>query len=75
MDILDNGVHFIPGEDRGTEDSGEGEWRGYRIPRPERASAACNRVAVLDGHTACVSLRFVQRPHQRSRSSKQGVTK
>lgn len=27
-----------------------------------RISAACNRVAVLDGHMACVSLRFAKRP-------------
>lgn len=27
-----------------------------------KVSAACNRVPVLDGHTACVSLRFAKRP-------------
>jgi len=27
-----------------------------------KISAACNRVAVLDGHMACVSLRFANRP-------------
>ena len=29
---------------------------------PLRISAACNRVPVLDGHTATVSVRFVRRP-------------
>ena len=69
MDILDNVVPFISGE----EDKLETEARkilgainadatGF-VERDElRVSAACNRVAVLDGHTACVSLRFQQRP-------------
>ncbi|CAK7236923.1 aspartate-semialdehyde dehydrogenase [Sporothrix curviconia] len=69
MDILDNVVPFISGE----EDKLETEARkilgslnadktGFTERDELRVSAACNRVAVLDGHTACVSLRFVQRP-------------
>lgn len=69
MDILDNVVPFISGE----EDKLETEARkilgainadatGFTERDELRVSAACNRVAVLDGHTACVSLRFQQRP-------------
>jgi len=31
-------------------------------PAPLSVSAACNRVPVLEGHTACISIRFVRRP-------------
>lgn len=30
--------------------------------QPLRISASCNRVPVIDGHTACVSVRFARRP-------------
>ncbi|EFX02256.1 aspartate-semialdehyde dehydrogenase [Grosmannia clavigera kw1407] len=69
MDILDNVVPFISGE----EDKLETEARKILgtisadatalADRPElKISAACNRVPVLDGHVVCVSLRFVRRP-------------
>ncbi|KAI1827665.1 aspartate-semialdehyde dehydrogenase [Xylaria intraflava] len=69
MDILDNVVPFISGE----EDKLETEARKILgsinadatafVEQSElRVSAACNRVSVLDGHTACVSLRFKNRP-------------
>ncbi|KAI9675028.1 MAG: hypothetical protein M1817_001434 [Caeruleum heppii] len=69
MDILDNVVPFISGE----EDKLETEARkilgalnkeatSLEEQSSLRISAACNRVAVLDGHTACVSLRFQKRP-------------
>jgi aspartate-semialdehyde dehydrogenase len=69
MDILDNVVPFISGE----EDKLESEARKILgtistdnttlADQSElRISAACNRVPVLDGHTACVSLRFEKRP-------------
>ncbi|KIJ57182.1 hypothetical protein M422DRAFT_148863 [Sphaerobolus stellatus SS14] len=32
------------------------------VPAPLRVSAACNRVPVLEGHTACISVRFARRP-------------
>ncbi len=69
MDILDNVVPFIQGE----EDKLETEARkilggvnadatAFEELSSMRVSAACNRVAVLDGHTACVSLQFARRP-------------
>ncbi len=33
-----------------------------RAKNPLKVSAACNRVAVIEGHTECVSVRFSQRP-------------
>ncbi|KAI0189474.1 aspartate-semialdehyde dehydrogenase [Astrocystis sublimbata] len=69
MDVLDNVVPFISGE----EDKLETEARkilgginadltAFEEQESLRVSAACNRVPVLDGHTACVSLRFQKRP-------------
>lgn len=65
---LDSVVPFIPGE----EDKLESEAQkilgsvndtitGFQ-DQHLKVSAACNRVPVLDGHLACVSLRFAQRP-------------
>lgn len=84
MDMVDNVVPYIPGE----EDKLEAEARKILgslredapsasasaaastseptplfAPRADlRISATCTRVPVLDGHTACVSLRFAARP-------------
>lgn len=69
MDIVDNVVPFISGE----EDKLETEARkilgsindsctALADQEGLRVSASCNRVPVLDGHTACVSLRFKNRP-------------
>ncbi|KAI9662164.1 MAG: hypothetical protein M1831_002860 [Alyxoria varia] len=69
MDILDNVVPFISGE----EDKLESEAKkilgnvnesitGFEEQHSLRVSAACNRVPVLDGHTACVSLKFKNQP-------------
>ncbi|PNY24361.1 Aspartate-semialdehyde dehydrogenase [Tolypocladium capitatum] len=65
MDIIDNVVPFIPGEEDKLEtearkilgrldDAGKAfiEQDGLRV------SATCNRVPVMDGHTACVSLKY-----------------
>ncbi|KAH0562960.1 hypothetical protein GP486_002473 [Trichoglossum hirsutum] len=38
-----------------------------------KISAACNRVSVLDGHTVCVSLRFVRRPPPSAEAVKQAL--
>ncbi|KAH0543784.1 hypothetical protein FGG08_001966 [Glutinoglossum americanum] len=38
-----------------------------------KISAACNRVPVLDGHTACVSLRVVKRPPPSTQKVKQAL--
>ena len=68
MDILDNVVPFISGEEDKMETESQkilgqvnGEVTGFSNRSDIRVSAACNRVPVLDGHTACVSLRFKNR--------------
>lgn len=69
MDVVDNVVPYIAGE----EDKLESEARkilgrlnaaGRAVAEQDalRVSATCNRVPVLDGHLACVSLRFERRP-------------
>ena len=69
MDILDNVVPFISGEEEKLETearkilgSVDTEGTSFHEQASLRISAACNRVAVLDGHTACVSLKFLRRP-------------
>lgn len=68
MDILDNIIPHIPGEEakipaeaRKILGSLNTDQTGF-IDQSLRVSVACNRVPVLDGHTVCVSLRFVNRP-------------
>lgn len=68
MDILDNVVPFISGEEDKLETEAQkilgsvnSEITGFEEQSELKVSAACNRVAVLDGHTACVSLRFKNR--------------
>ena len=66
LDILDNVVPFIKGE----EEKIESETRlllgsvedGKRTEADISISAQANRVAVLDGHTACLSLGFENAP-------------
>lgn len=71
MDILDNLIPYISGE----EDKLEWEPRKILaniasdgvsfdiIPEEDfKISAACNRVAVIDGHTECLSIKFKQSP-------------
>jgi len=69
MDILDNVVPFISGEEDKLETEAQKilgtvntEITGFSEQKDLKISAACNRVPVLDGHTACVSLRFAKRP-------------
>ena len=69
MDVLDNVVPFIPGEEDKLETEAQKilgavspDARAFERLESLRISAACNRVPVLDGHTACVSLRFERRP-------------
>jgi len=69
MDILDNVVPFISGEEDKLETEAQKilgslstDATSFRNQSLLKISAACNRVAVLDGHTACVSLRFANRP-------------
>ena len=68
MDILDNVVPFISGEEDKLETEAQkilgtvnSEVTGFQNQSGLKISAACNRVPVLDGHTACVSLRFKNR--------------
>lgn len=71
IDILDNVVPYISGEEE------KMEWETKKILGKVNASGAgidliddadlkvsaqCNRVAVSDGHTECISLRFAKRP-------------
>lgn len=69
MDIIDNVVPFISGEEDKLETEARKILGGINTDKNAfseqsdlRISAACNRVPVLDGHTACVSLRFEKRP-------------
>jgi aspartate-semialdehyde dehydrogenase len=68
MDILDNVVPYIAGEEGKLETEAQKilgtvnkDITGFEYQHM-KVSAACNRVAVLDGHMACVSLRFAKRP-------------
>jgi aspartate-semialdehyde dehydrogenase len=62
MDILDNVVPYIGGEEDKIEwESGKilGQLHDGAIEHLELdVTASCNRVAVLDGHLACVTLRY-----------------
>ncbi|KAK4495102.1 hypothetical protein PRZ48_013429 [Zasmidium cellare] len=69
MDIIDNVVPYISGEEDKMEPEARkilgainSEATAFADQKDLRISAACNRVPVLDGHTACVSLRFEKRP-------------
>lgn len=69
MDILDNIVPLIGGEEEKIEwetskilGSVNSASSGFDMLSTIKVSAQCNRVAVMDGHTACVSLRFTKRP-------------
>jgi aspartate-semialdehyde dehydrogenase len=68
MDILDNVVPWIEGEEDKLETEAQKilgtvkeDIRGFSDQSDLKVSASCNRVAVLDGHMACVSLRFKNR--------------
>jgi aspartate-semialdehyde dehydrogenase len=74
LDIFDNVVPFISGEEEKIEwetlkilggiSSNEEGVKAFDMHarHPLRVSASCNRVPVIDGHTACVSVRFHRRP-------------
>ncbi|KAI8809979.1 hypothetical protein BJ742DRAFT_218841 [Cladochytrium replicatum] len=75
LDIFDNVVPYISGEEEkmeieaskilGTINSNAfaDANTSFFVDAPEmKVSAQCNRVAVLDGHTECVSLEFARRP-------------
>jgi aspartate-semialdehyde dehydrogenase len=62
MDILDNVVPFIGGEEEKMEAETLkllGQLEGRTVaPLAAKMTAHCNRVAVVDGHTECVSVKF-----------------
>lgn len=79
MDIIDNVVPFISGEEDKLETEAQkilgsmnDDKTGF-VDCKVRISAACNRVPVLDGHTACVSLRFSKRPPPSAREVKEAM--
>jgi aspartate-semialdehyde dehydrogenase len=66
IDVIDNIVPFIGGEEEKTEHEplkilGSMEDGQFVDCDSLDISAHCNRVPVIDGHTACVSLRFESR--------------
>ncbi|KAF2435679.1 aspartate-semialdehyde dehydrogenase [Tothia fuscella] len=82
MDVIDNVVPFISGEEDKLETEAQKilgsvnkDVTGFEDLSTMRVSAACNRVPVLDGHTACVSLRFAQRPPPSAEQVKQAMRK
>lgn len=69
MDIMDNVVPFISGEEDKLETEARkilGQMNESKSAFVEQSglkvSATCNRVPVMDGHTACVSLKFERQP-------------
>ncbi|KAL9055504.1 MAG: hypothetical protein Q9162_003501 [Coniocarpon cinnabarinum] len=77
MDIVDNVVPFISGEEDKMEAEAQkilgtvnGDVTGF-VDQKMRISCACNRVPVLDGHTACVSLKFAKQPAPSAEEVKQ----
>ncbi|KAL9043916.1 MAG: hypothetical protein Q9214_002911 [Letrouitia sp. 1 TL-2023] len=81
MDILDNVVPFIPGEEDKIEAEAQKilgvinrETTAFELQATLKISAACNRVPVLDGHTACVSLRFAKRPPPSAQEVRQAMS-
>jgi aspartate-semialdehyde dehydrogenase len=65
MDILDNVVPFIGNEEEKMEEETLkllGKLQGQAVqPLAARISANCNRVAVVDGHTECVSIKLARK--------------
>jgi aspartate-semialdehyde dehydrogenase len=63
MDMVDNLVPFIGGEEEKTEEEphkilGRIEGGAIVSDTAMKIAAHCNRVPVVDGHTACVSMKF-----------------
>ena len=65
LDITDNIYPYISGEEEKMQPETRlllGSMDGdQRIPHTLTASAHCNRVPVIDGHTSCISIGFQQR--------------
>ncbi|KAL8873228.1 MAG: hypothetical protein Q9174_001275 [Haloplaca sp. 1 TL-2023] len=80
MDIVDNIVPFISGEEDKMEVESQkilgsinANATAFETQSDLKISAACNRVPVLDGHTACVSLRFAKRPAPSAEDARQAM--
>ncbi|MBN1653617.1 MAG: aspartate-semialdehyde dehydrogenase [Deltaproteobacteria bacterium] len=66
IDLIDNVIPFINGEEEKSEKEplkifGKIENRKFVDDDSIRISAHCNRVPVIDGHSACVSLEFADK--------------
>ncbi|MFP4382160.1 MAG: aspartate-semialdehyde dehydrogenase [Candidatus Sumerlaeia bacterium] len=66
LDMIDNVVPYIGGEEEKSELEPQkilGEFKdgAFQYDKSIKISAHCNRVPVVDGHTACVSLRFADK--------------
>lgn len=69
LDILDNVIPYIAGEEEKSEQEPLKIWghiEGSKIAPASHIviSAHCNRVPVLHGHLACVSVQFENKPHK-----------
>lgn len=68
MDILGNVIPYIGGEEEKIQEETQkilGTFAGTHItPLAAKVSAHCNRVAVIDGHTATVSVEFSSQPSE-----------
>ncbi|MBV8201781.1 MAG: aspartate-semialdehyde dehydrogenase [Acidobacteria bacterium] len=68
LDVLGNVIPYIGGEEPKLESEPQkilGELRGEEVrPLPLTVSAACNRVAAVDGHLVAASIEFEQRPER-----------
>jgi len=80
MDIIDNIVPYIPGEEDKLEKEARkilgsinGEANAFQEQEGLKISGTCTRVPVIDGHTACVSLNFVRRPAPKAEEVKQAM--
>lgn len=67
LDIVDNVIPYISGEEEKSEQEslkiwGIAEPAGISLNSKISISVHCNRVPVLDGHLACVSVEFTKKP-------------
>ena len=66
MDVLDNVVPFIGGEEDKVERESLKLWgtleKGQIVDAPVIVSAQCNRVPVRDGHTECLTIELAAKP-------------
>jgi aspartate-semialdehyde dehydrogenase len=80
MDMIDNVVPYISGEEDKLENEAQKilgsinpTLSAFDEQKALKISAHCNRVPVLDGHMACVSLRFDRRPPPSAEEVKQAM--